>query len=89
MQFFVHRLFSYRPCKPRNPLLRLACGLAGLAVLALLLVFGLFIGLGMLLFAAVRRFSRGPRPVATSVPDALDGEYTVVSKASEPSLSLR
>ena len=89
MQFFVHKLFSYRPCKPRSPLLRVACGLMGLAVLALLLVFGLFIGLGMLLFAAVRRFQRGPRPVAPSVPDALDGEYTVVNKVNTPSLSLR
>mgnify|MGYP003533541542 CR=1 FL=1 len=41
MQFFVHKLFSYRPCKPRSPLLRVACGLMGLAVLALLLVFAL------------------------------------------------
>lgn len=89
MQFFVHRLFSFRPCKPRNPLLRLACGLMGLAVLVLLVGFGLFIGLGMLLFAAARRLSR-PRPiVAAADPNAIEGEYTVVSKASEPSLSLR
>lgn len=89
MQFFVHRLFSFRPCKPRNPLLRLACGLMGLAVLVLLVGFGLFIGLGMLLFAAARRLSR-PRPVAVPAdPTAIEGEYTVVSKASEPSLSLR
>ncbi len=89
MQFFVHRLFSFRPCKPRSPLLKLACGLMGLVVLMLLVVFGLFIGLGMLLFAAARRLSR-PRPViAAADPNALDGEYTVVSKASQPTLSLR
>ncbi len=89
MQFFVHRLFSFRPCKPRSPLLRLACGLMGLAVLMLLVVFGLFIGLGMLLFAAARRLSGPRRAVAPSDPNALQGEYTVVSKPAEPTLSLR
>ncbi len=89
MQFFVHRLFSFRPCKPRSPLLKLACGLMGLVVLMLLVVFGLFIGLGMLLFAAARRLSR-PRAIAAATdPNALEGEYTVVSKATAPTLSLR
>jgi hypothetical protein len=90
MQLFVHRLFSFRPCKPRNPLLRLACGLMGLAVLVLLVVFGLFIGLGMLLFAAARRLSRPPAPVAAPAdPNAIEGEFSVVQKANEPTLSLR
>jgi hypothetical protein len=94
MQLFVHRLFSFRPCKPRNPLLRLACGLMGLAVLVLLVVFGLFIGLGMLLFAAARRLSRPTAPAAAPAaapadPNAIEGEYTVVAKANEPTLSLR
>lgn len=80
MQVFMHRLFHLRPSKPRNPLLRLACGLVGVVVLALLAVFGLFIGLGMLLFAAVRRMTR-PAPVAPArVEGSLDGEYTVVEK---------
>jgi len=83
MQLFMHRLFSFRPCKPRSPLLRVACGLMGLVVLALLVVFGLFIGLGMLLFAAVRRFSR-PAPVAANpaAVGSIDGEYSVVEKSS-------
>ena len=70
MQVLLHRFFAYRPCKPRSTLLRIGLGLVGLAVLALLVVFGLFIGLGMLLFAAVRRLM-GRRPLsAEATPPA-------------------
>lgn len=84
MQIFMHRLFAFRPHKPRNPLLRLGLGLLGLLLLAVLLVFGLFAGLGMLLFAALRRLRARPAPAAGE--PVLEGEYTVVSK---PQLSLR
>lgn len=88
MQIFMHRVFAYRPHKPRNPLLRLGLGLLGVAVLGLLIVFGLFIGLGMLLFAAVRRLMR-PRDTAAATPadpSVIEGEYQVVRKAQ---LSMR
>jgi len=87
MQFFMHRLFAFRPCKPRNPLLRIGLGLLGVAVLALLVVFGLFIGLGMLLFAAVRRMARRPEEAAPGA-GVIDAEFTVVDK-HQPSLHLR
>ena len=73
----MHRLFTMRPCKPRNPLLRVLCGMVGVALLALLVVFGLFVGLGMLLFAAVRRMLR-PAPAAAAQPQVIEGEYAVV-----------
>jgi hypothetical protein len=80
MQVFIHRLFAARPHKPRNPLLKLACGLVGVALLAVLLVFGLVAGLGMLMFAAVRRLSRpAPTPVAAD-PRVIEGEYAVVGR---------
>jgi hypothetical protein len=60
MPFFVHRIFTYSPSKPRHPLLRLVIGLLGLVLLAVLVVVGLFVGLGMLMFAAVRRMMRAP-----------------------------
>jgi hypothetical protein len=85
MTVFMHRVFAFRPHKPRNPLLRLGLGLLGLGVLALLLVFGLVIGLGMLLFAAVRRL-RTPRAANPAAEGTIEGEYTVVPK---PQLSLR
>ena len=91
MPIFVHRLFSFTPSKPRHPLLRVVLGLLGLVLLALLVVFGLFIGLGMLLFAAVRRMSRRA-PVAPVAParieGALEGEFSVINK-NRASMSLR
>lgn len=91
MSIFVHRFFSFTPSKPRHPLLRLVFGLFGLVLLALLVVFGLFIGIGMLLFAAARRMLRGG-PVASGASrveaGAIDGEFAVVEK-NRASLSLR
>lgn len=90
MSIFIHRFFSFTPSKPRHPLLRLVFGLFGLVLLALLVVFGLFIGIGMLLFAAVRRMLRGA-PAAASpgrVEGVIDGEFAVVEK-NRASLSLR
>ncbi len=91
MPIFVHRFFTYTPSKPRHPLLRLVLGLLGLVLLAVLVVVGLFVGLGMLMFAAVRRMlRRGDAAPATAAANenVIDGEYSVVNK-SNPSLSLR
>ena len=82
MPLFVHRIFHYAPSKPRHPLLRLLFALVGIALLAVLVVGGLFVGLGMLLFAATRRMIGGstaaPRPA--SVERVIDGEFSVVAK---------
>ena len=90
MPIFVHRFFSYTPHKPRHPLLRLALGMLGLVLLALLVVFGLFIGLGMLLFASARRLLRAkPTPTTpASLEGVIDGEFSVIDK-SRTSLGLR
>ena len=82
MPFFVHRIFTYQPSKPRHPLLRLVFGLLGLVLLAVLVVVGLFVGLGMLLFAAFRRMLRGPVAVAprSAEESVIEGEYSVVDK---------
>jgi len=90
MPIFVHRIFTYTPSKPRHPLLRLMLGLLGVMLLGLLVVFGLFIGLGMLLFAAARRMFRPA--VQAAAPEKLDGvidgEFSVIDK-NRASLSLR
>lgn len=90
MPIFVHRFLSFTPSKPRHPLLRLALGLLGLVLLALLVVFGLFIGLGMLLFAAARRLLRRQPAAAQSakIEGVIDGEFSVIEK-NHASLSLR
>jgi hypothetical protein len=82
MPIFVHRFFTYTPSKPRHPLLRLLLGLLGLVVLAGLVVVGLFVGLGMLMFAAVRRMLRKPSPVAPTAAqgNVIDAQYTVVEQ---------
>ena len=90
MPVFVHRLFSFTPSKPRNPLLKLAWGLLGLMLLVVLLVFGLFIGIGMLVFAGVRRMLRAPTiaPTPSRIEGAIDGEFSVIDK-NRATLSLR
>ena len=82
MPLFVHRIFHYAPSKPRHPLVRLLIGVIGVAVLAVLVVGGLFVGLGMLLFAATRRLLQAPAQSqrATSIERVIDGEYSVIQK---------
>lgn len=80
MPIFVHRIFTYSPSKPRHPLLRLVLGLLGVCVLALLVVVGLFVGAGMLLFAALRRMLRAPAAEQARHDSVIDGEYSVVDK---------
>lgn len=88
MTFRFQRLFSYCPSKPRNPLLRILVGMLGLALLVLLVAFGLVIGLGMLMFAAVRRLMR-PKAAASRAGDgAIEGEFVHVEK-SQARLGLR
>ncbi|MFP3814047.1 hypothetical protein, partial [Bacillus sp. SIMBA_005] len=61
-----------------HPLLRVALGLIGVAVLGVLLVVGLFVGAAMILLGVARRLVLRPR--ATPVRDArvVDAEYRVV-----------
>lgn len=69
----------FAPRKPRHPLLRLALGLLGLALLAVLLVFGVVIGAGMLAVGLVARVLR-QRGQPASRQDVLDGEFRIVDK---------
>ena len=82
MPIFIHRVFSYCPSKPRSPLMRLLFGLLGLTVLVFLLVFGIFIGAAMLMFAAARRLltSRRPAVAADQQGDVIDAEFEMVDK---------
>lgn len=70
------RLHRLRPTRPRHPLLRIGFALLGVALLLVLLVGGVFVGLGMLAFRAAQRLfgARAPRPAAT----VLEGQYRVV-----------
>jgi hypothetical protein len=88
MQSFRYRFSRFEFRRPRNPLLRLGVALLGIAVLAMLLVFGLFVGLAMLAFAATRRLVSALMGVSHEVggrsptrdADVIEGEYDVVRK---------
>ena len=72
------------PRKPRHRALRVAFGIIGLALLAVLVMFGLFVGAAMIaagvLFKLLKQ--RG-KPVARDAR-VLDGEFRVVDPVSLP-----
>ena len=75
----------FAPRKPRHPVLRIALGLLGVAMLAVLLVVGLFVGAAMILFGITRRLLvRRP----TARPDAriVEAEYRVVRERNQAAL---
>lgn len=70
----------FAPRKPRHPLARVAVGLLGLALLAVLLVLGVVVGTAMLVLGLARRvLVRGPaRPARRGA--VVDAEYRVVDR---------
>ena len=72
----------FAPRKPRHPLLRVVVGLLGLAVLAALLVVGVFVGAAMLGAGLLRRLwsQRG----AAREDLAVEAEYRVLRKPALP-----
>ena len=71
----------FAPRKPRHPLLRLLFGLAGIALLAVLLVVGVVVGAAMLAAGlAVRLLGRRPAGAPRDKGTVLDGDYRVVDK---------
>ena len=75
----------FEPRKPRNPLVRVAVGLLGLAILAVLVFVGVFIGAAMLLAGgAWKLLAARKRPRAQGADRVMDAEYQVVRKAALP-----
>ncbi len=78
---------GFAPRKPRHRLARAVLGLVGLALLAVLVFFSVFVGAAMLAAGLLYRlWARRNRPVARD-PDAtvVDGEFRVVDKTALPS----
>lgn len=89
-RFDARRLHAaFAPRKPRHPLARLAIGLLGIGVLALLVFFSVFVGVAMLGVGLVYRLLRSrEQPAFARTPrDArvVDGEFRVVGKTALPS----
>jgi len=78
----LHTLFSSRAL--RNPVVRVACAMLGLALLSVVLVFGVLVGALMIAFGLLRRMLSQNAPAASAPGNVIDGEYRVVgdSKAS-------
>lgn len=76
----------FEPRKPRNPLVRIALGLLGIAILAVLVVGGVFIGAAMILGGVAWKLfaSRKARAMRKADPTVVDAEYRVVRKAALP-----
>ena len=92
MQFRSFRLDSsllgslFSPRKPRTPLLRLALGLVGLALLLVLVFFSVFVGAAMIIGGPAWKLlqrSRSRPPVRAG--KVVDAEYRVLRKQALPS----
>lgn len=85
-QFDTSRLRSLlSPRKPRHPLLRLALGIVGLGLLALLIFFSVFVGAAMIVVGvALKLFSQRGKPIAAQDANVVEGEYRVVRKPGLP-----
>ena len=75
---------AFEPRKPRHRLLRFAVGLVGLALIVLLVMFGVVVGAAMLVAGLAYKLWHGRgKPIAThrsADPRVVDGEYRVVEK---------
>jgi len=79
----MRNVFS-APRKPRHRALRVVLGIVGLALLAVLVMFGLFVGAAMIAAGLlVKLWKQRGKPVARDAR-VLDGEFRVVDPASLP-----
>ena len=73
------------PRRPRHPLLRLALGVVGLAMLIGLLLLSVFVGLAMLAGGMLwRLWKQRGKPIAARRGHAIEGEYRNVGKPGLP-----
>ena len=72
----------FAPRKPRHPLVRVAVGLLGLAILAAMVFIGVFVGAAMILVGLAWKLlaSRKPGAARPVDPTVVEGEYRVVRK---------
>ena len=76
------------PRKPRHPLARIALGVLGLGVLAVLVFFSVFVGAAMLgagLLYRLVRAARKPATPAMSRARVIEGQFRAVRRPALPS----
>ncbi len=75
----------FAPRKPRHPLVRVAVGLLGLAILAALVFVGVFVGAAMIIAGVAWKLLASRKQAARSAdPKVVEGEYRVVRKQALP-----
>lgn len=74
------------PRKPRHRVLRVALGLVGVALLAVLVMFGLFVGAAMIATGLLfKLWKQRGKPLANQRDSrVLDGEFRIVDSVSLP-----
>ena len=73
------------PRRPRHPLLRIALGVLGVALLAGLLFVSVFVGLAMLAAGMLwRLWKQRGKPIAARRRHAIEGEFRNVGKPGLP-----
>ena len=73
----------FAPRKPRHPLLRVALGLLAVAILAVLVVAGVFVGAAMILVGLTWKLLAARKARKASL-NVMDGQYRVVRKPALP-----
>ncbi|HHW4678766.1 MAG TPA: hypothetical protein ACQGQH_04745 [Xylella sp.] len=81
-----HLRYLFEPRKPRHPLTRMLVSTAGLAILAILVFFGLFIGTAMLIGGIAWKLLLGQRQriQASSGTNTIEGKYQLIRKPEVP-----
>ncbi|MBB4129129.1 hypothetical protein GGR77_004469 [Xanthomonas translucens] len=75
----------FAPRKPRHPLVKLAVGLLGLAILAGLVFVSVFVGAAMILGGiAMKLLSQRGKRASAARQHVVDGEYRVLRKPALP-----
>lgn len=75
----------FAPRKPRHPLVKLAVGLLGLAILAGLVFVSVFVGAAMILGGiAMKLLSQRGKRTSAARQRVVDGEYRVLRKPALP-----
>lgn len=85
-RFFQFNQFRtlFAPRKPRHPLVRVAVGLLGLAILAALVFVGVFVGAAMIIAGLAWKLLAQRKSARTAPSQVVDGEYHVVRKQALP-----
>ena len=75
---------AFEPRKPRHPLVRIAFGLVGLALLAVMVVFGVVVGAAMIAAGLLYKLwrSRATPVTRDAGRQVVDGEYRVLDRAA-------